>query len=116
MTLLRYAIAAVWLVFGLGFKVFNLMPRHRRIVARVLGERFAAPITICVGLGEAGIGVWMASGRELVACVALQTLAIVSMNTLELIKARDLLLSAPFMLVANVVLLTAGWFVALHPG
>ena len=114
MTLLRYAIAAVWLVFGLGFKVFNLMPRHREIVARVLGPKVAVPMTILIGFGEAAIGVWMASGQALVACLVLQTVAIVSMNALELIKARDLLLSAPLMIVANVLLLATGWLVALQ--
>lgn len=114
MTILRYAVAAVWLVFGLGFKVFNLMPRHREIVARVLGRSVAVPMTILIGFGEAAIGLWMASGQWLVACLVLQTVAIISMNVLELIKARDLLLSAPLMIGANLLLLATGWFIALQ--
>ena len=40
--------------------------------------------------------------------------SIVSMNVLELIKARDLLLSAPLMIGANLLLLATGWFIALQ--
>ena len=53
----RIAIGLVWIVFGLLFKVANLVPRHRRIVARVVGERFSGSIVFAVGLAEAGLGV-----------------------------------------------------------
>jgi uncharacterized membrane protein YhiD involved in acid resistance len=112
--LARFAVAAVWLVFGAGFKILNLMPRHQRIVGRVLGERHARPLTVLIGLGECAIGVWMASGRELVACAAVQTVAIVIMNALELRLVRDLLLSPRLMVAANALLLSLAWFAALH--
>lgn len=37
-TWLRLGIAGVWLVFGLLFKALGAVPRHRAIVARVVGE------------------------------------------------------------------------------
>jgi hypothetical protein len=55
----------------------------------------------------------MIVGRFLPLCVAIQTAALVSMNALELRRARDLLLSPVGMVGANVVLLSLGWYVAL---
>jgi DoxX-like family len=112
-TWLRVGIAIVWLVFGFVFKILNKLPRHREIVARVLGARWAAPVTILVGVGECGLGLWMLSGRFLVPCVALQTAAILTMNVLEIRRARDLLLTPWGMVAANTALLTAAWYVAL---
>jgi hypothetical protein len=112
-TWLRIGIAGVWLLFGLLFKALGALPRHRRIVARVVGPLAAGKVTLLVAFTEIGIGGWMLSGRGLVACAAAQTLLIVGMNTLELRYARDLLLSPVGMVCANAVFLSAGWYVAL---
>jgi hypothetical protein len=112
--MLRYGVALVWLAFGIGAKVLNLVPRHRAIVARVLGEGLAGPLIIAIGLAEALLGLWMASGFQTLACVALQTAAIVIMNTLEIWRARDLLLFPWKMVALNVCLLCAAWYVALR--
>jgi hypothetical protein len=106
-------IALVWLVFGLVFKALDVVPRHRKIVARVVGERLSRPVVLLVALGETSIGLWMLSGMFLPLCVALQTAVIATMNVLELRFARDLLLSPRLMLCANAVLLAVGWYVAL---
>lgn len=117
LTWLRLGIALVWLLFGLLFKALNALPRHRRIVARVVGEAHAAKILWLVALAEIGLGIWMLVGRQLVACMVAQTLLILTMNFLELRKARDLLLSPMAMVFANVVFLSLGWYVALaSPG
>jgi hypothetical protein len=113
LTWLRCAIALTWLVFGGVFKALGALPRHRRIVARVVGDERAGAVLRWVAAGEISIGLWMLYGRDLVPCVALQSAAIVVMNTLELRHARDLLLSPRLMLGANAGLLTAGWYVAL---
>jgi hypothetical protein len=112
-TWLRIGIAAVWLLFGLFFKALGALPRHRQIVACVVGSGAAGTVTWMVALTEIGIGGWMLVGRGLVGCAAAQTLLIVGMNTLELRYARDLLLSPVGMVCANAVFLSAGWYVAL---
>jgi hypothetical protein len=109
----RIAVAAVWLVFGLVFKAADVVPRHRAIVARVLGERWSRPVILAVAFGEATLGAWMLWGRALPICAAVQSVAIVTMNTLELRYARDLLLSPRLMLLANAALLSAAWYAAL---
>jgi hypothetical protein len=42
---ISYLIAAVWLINGLVCKVLNLVPRHREIVARILGDNHAPLFT-----------------------------------------------------------------------
>jgi hypothetical protein len=110
---LRVATAAVWLTFGLGFKVLGLVPRHRHIVATILGDVVAGPATFLIGAAEAGIGVWILTGAHPVLCAAAQTIAIASMNALELARARDLLLAPVAMVCANTAFLAVGWYCAV---
>lgn len=114
LTWLRIGIALVWLVFGLLFKALDVMPRHREIVGRVIGIRFARAVVLLVALGEICLGLWMLVGRWLWICVLVQTVALVAMNALEIWRARDLLLAPRAMLVANAVLLALGWYLALQ--
>jgi hypothetical protein len=116
LTWMRVGIAAVWLLFGLLFKALDAVPRHRRIVARVVGPERAALFLWLVALGEISLGLWMLAGRFLPACMACQTLLLATMNTLEIRHARDLLLSPFGMVGANVVFLSLGWYVALASG
>ena len=112
--LLRIVTAGVWLLFGLGFKVLHLVPRHDRIVADVLGEAMARPVTIAVGTAETLLAWWILSARWPRTCAAVQTLAIGAMNTLELTFAREHLLAPLPMVVANAVFLAAGWYLAVQ--
>jgi len=108
----RMLAAAVWIAFGLLFKVMGLVPRHRAIVAAVLGEGLAGPVTLAVGLGETALGLWILSGIRPRTCVAVQAAAIASMNGLELALAVDLLLAPLPMVVGNALFLGAGWWAA----
>lgn len=110
---IRIGTAAVWLVFGVVFKILDLVPRHRLIVASVLGEEMARPATLLIGLGEAALGLWILSGFRPRACAAFQTVALISMNALELQLARHLLLAPIAMVGANVVFLSLVWYGAL---
>lgn len=109
----RATTAAVWLLFGLLFKVCHLLPRHQAIVAAVLGPAWAAPLTIAIGCAEVGMGVWILSARAPRWCITAQTVAILTMNTLEVTYARPLLLTPVGMIAANALLLAAGWWLAL---
>jgi hypothetical protein len=109
----RILAATVWLVFGLGLKVLGFDPRHEQIVAAVVGEGIAGPVTLAVGLGETALACWILSGRFPIACACVQTGAIVSMNALEIAHARHILYSPALMLSANVAFLALVWWAAL---
>jgi hypothetical protein len=113
LTWLRLGVALVWFLFGLLFKALDAVPRHRQIVARVVGEARGGAVLWLVAITEIGLGGWMLVGRALPLCMAAQTAMIVLMNALELRHARDLLLSPIGMLCANAVFLSLGWYVAL---
>ena len=103
------AIGGVWVFHGLYSKLLNGIPRHREIVARVVGEEFATPVTKLVGIGEVFLGLWTWSSRARKACATTQTAALASMNTLEIARAKDVLISAPGMLLLNTALIAATW-------
>jgi hypothetical protein len=106
---LKWGIAAVWLTFGLVFKVLGLVPRHEAIVAAVVGDSLAPFATRTVGAAEVGVGLWVLSGRAPYPCAMVQTLLIVAMNAVELSRARDLLLAPSLMPLANTIFLAAVW-------
>jgi len=112
-TVLTVVTASIWLVFGLGFKVLGLVPRHRLIVTALLGEAAAGPVTVIIGAGETAVAVWILSGWYPRLCAAAQTVAIVTMNTLEIMFAKDLLLAPVLMVCANSIFLVAIWYRAL---
>src|SRR5688572_27833945 len=88
--LLTFVTASVWMVFGTWFKLLGMVPRHRLIIAAVVGEIAAGPITLVVGAAETALALWIISGVYPRICAAVQSLAIVTMNTFELIYARNL--------------------------
>ncbi len=108
-------IASVWVFHGLYSKLLDGIPRHAQIVARILGEDISHLVTIAVGISEILLGLWAWSGRYRTANATVQTVAIISMNTLEITFARDLLISAPGMLALNLVFLSVVWWWALSP-
>lgn len=106
-------IGGVWVFHGLWSKVLGQIPRHELIVARILGDAWAAPATLAIGLCEIAMGLWVFTGLFRRTCATVQTLALVAMNTLEILIARDLLISAPGMVALNLVFLSLVWLWAL---
>lgn len=111
--LLAALIGSVWVFHGLWSKVLGQIPRHELIVARILGDTWAAPATLAIGLCEIAIGLWVFTGLFRSTCATVQTLALVAMNTLEILLARELLISAPGMVALNLVFLSLVWRWAL---
>ncbi len=112
-TFVQVAIGAVWVFHGLYSKILDGIPRHRKIVARILGERFAVPATRIIGGFEIVLGLWVFTGFARPECAAVQTLAIMAMNTLEIALAGDLLISAFGMVLLNLGFLALIWQWAL---
>jgi len=91
-SVLNYLIAAVWIGFGLVCKVLGFAPRHRAIVARILGETHATLLTTIIGLAEIGMAIWILTGIAPRINAITQIAIIAAMNVLEFFLAPDLLL------------------------
>lgn len=111
-SILRGAIGTVWVFHGLWSKLLGGVPRHREIVGRVVGEEWADPVLLAVGVGEIVLGLWVWSGRRPWDCALVQTCGLAGMNALELLYARDLLLAPLPMVLANLLLVGAAWWLA----
>lgn len=72
------------------------MPRHQAIVARILGEDYARPLTLLIGLSEIVMAIWVLSRFQSKLSAALQIGLVLLMNILEFILVPDLLLWGPF--------------------
>ena len=92
--LINILVALVWLVNGLFCKVFNLVPRHKEIVSRILHleDNSAKNFTLLIGICEVLMAVWILSRLFHKLNAIVQILVIISMNLLEFILAPDLLL------------------------
>jgi uncharacterized membrane protein YphA (DoxX/SURF4 family) len=112
---LTILIGSVWVFHGLFSKVSNGIPRHRQIVGRILGEGIADRATLAIGILEVLLGLWIFSGLRRRACALVQTLALVSMNLLEILLARDLLISAACMVALNLGFIALIWYWAVFP-
>ena len=103
-------IGSVWVFHGLFSKLSNGIPRHRLIVGRILGEGIADWATLVIGILEISLGLWIFSGPWRRPCALVQTLALVSMNFLEILLARDLLISAAGMVALNLGFIALIWY------
>jgi hypothetical protein len=82
----------IWLANGLICKVLDLVPRHRQIVAEIIGEEYAGLFTIAIGIAEILMAVWVVSKIRTRFNAIVQIIVIAVMNTLEFILVPDLLL------------------------
>lgn len=105
----QIVIGSVWIFHGLYSKILNGIPRHRLIVGKILGTAHAVMFTKAIGLLELLLGLWVFTGWQPVGCAAVQTAAIVAMNSLEIFLARELLISAIGMVILNLGFLSLVW-------
>lgn len=90
--LLNIGIAAVWGINGLVCKVLHVVPRHEAIVARILGPAHSGIITTIIGALELLMAAWILSRIKPRLNTIVQVAVIACMNTIEFLKAPDLLL------------------------
>jgi DoxX-like family len=89
---IRFFIASVWVINGLFCKVLNLVPRHERIVARILGPTHAHLFTVLIGVAETAMAIWVMSGIYPRLNARVQIGVVAAMNALEFFLVPDLLL------------------------
>jgi len=82
----------VWFVNGLLCKVLDLVPRHREIVGRILGEDHALALTRLIGVSEILMAVWILSQWKWRWAATAQIIAVLTMNIIEFCLVPDLLL------------------------
>lgn len=109
-------IASVWIFHGLYSKILNGIPRHKMIVGEILGDTVAGVAVIVIGVLEILLGCWVLSGLRRRLNATVQTLALVSMNTLEILLAREFLISAGGMVFLNLCFITLIWWWATRRG
>ncbi|MBX2907309.1 MAG: hypothetical protein KF744_14790 [Taibaiella sp.] len=102
--IIRLLVAGIWLTNGIYCKLLMQVPRHRDIVARILGADHADVITRLIGLSEVFMAIWVLSRIRAGLCAVSQVVIIIAMNLLEFTLARDLLLFGPVNLVLACVL------------
>ena len=107
--IIQIVIGSVWVFHGLYSKILNGIPRHRLIVGKILGAANAGIATKTIGLLEVLVGLWAFTGWQPVGCAVVQTTAIVAMNTLEILLAGELLISAAGMVILNLGFLSLVW-------
>jgi Uncharacterized conserved protein (COG2071)/DoxX-like family len=110
----RPFVASVWLVHGLYNKLLGGSPRHLAIVQSVPGLAGVTGMRVLavVGLFEVALAIWILSGWARRRCATTQTVALLSMNVVELTFARHLLLWPAGLLPINALFLTAAWIAA----
>jgi hypothetical protein len=108
--LAQIGIALVWVFHGLYSKILNGIPRHRLIVGRILGTERAEIATKTIGLMELLLGGWVITGWHPAWCASVQTAALIAMNSLEILLARELLISAIGMIALNLGFLSLVWW------
>jgi hypothetical protein len=106
-------VASVWVGFGLFCKVLHLVPRHQEIVASILGESYADPITRMIGVSEVLMALWILSGLKKRLNAVAQIALVGTMNVIEAVVASEILLwgklNALFALVFIGVIYTNEW-------
>lgn len=96
---LNYFIAIVWIANGLFCKILNLVPRHQKIVAKILDNQYAPFLTLSIGIAETGMAIWILSGIWSRLNALVQIIIIAAMNVLEFILVPDLLLWGKFNII-----------------
>ena len=112
----RLLFTAVWLVNGVWCKILDGVPRHREIVARILGEEHSLLLTRMIGMGEVVMAAWILSGIRWKWSCAAQIAAVLAMNIIEFIVAPEMLLFGRFnSLVALAYISLVAW-AGFRPG
>ena len=91
-TIVTYFIAAIWFINGFFCKVLNLVPRHKQIVARILGSRHSFILTKVIGTFEILLSIWVLTGIKIKFRAVVQIIIVAIMNSIEFFLAPDLLL------------------------
>lgn len=100
----KYFIAGVWILNGLVFKIFDLIPRHKAIVSELLSQEWADSLIVLIGTGETILGILILLNWKPKFLAIVQVILILSMNLIEFFFIQELLLFGPLNLLFSVLL------------
>ena len=89
---MTFLISTVWLANGLFCKVFNFVPRHEQIIARILDDDYSRTLTILIGFSEVVMAIWVFTKFKTKFNAITQMTVVATMNIVEFILVPDLLL------------------------
>ena len=89
---INHFVAMAWFVNGFFCKVLNWVPRHQKIVERIMNIENARSLTLFIGFAEIGMAIWIISSIYSRLNAVIQISIIATMNILEFFIAPDLLL------------------------
>lgn len=111
---INIAIASIWFINGLFFKVLNLVPRHEQIVANILSKNYSRPLIITIGCLEIAMAFWILSNKYSKLNAFAQIVIIASMNILEFILVPELLLWGKFNALFACILIIVIYYNQFH--
>lgn len=100
---------AVWFASGFFCKVLDMVPRHRQIVGRFLGDEHALLMTRTIGFFEIMMVVWILSRLFPRVCATSQILLVITMNVMEVVWTADLLLFGRWNLIPGSLFILVVW-------
>ena len=111
LTVMRAAVAAVWLYEGLWNKVFGRAQREAQVVAAVprLGPLFGAAFLKVLGVTEVLLAVWVMTGILPGVCAVVQALLLIVLNVNGLLWARHIIHDPAGMVIKNIAFLVLVW-------
>lgn len=107
----RIAVASVWIYQGLWCKLLGHAPHHQKIAETTpfLNASVAHRLLVALGVLECALGAWAFSGIWAREAAVVQTVLLISMNTVALIRAGNLISDPAGMLLQNCVFLILAW-------
>ena len=110
-TLIRVAVAAVWLYQGLWCKLLGGAGLQAEIVGSVpwLGAAGAHGLLLAIGAAECALAFWTLSGLRLREAAVAQTLMLAVMNGAGLLWASRLIADPAAMLLQNFAFVLLAW-------
>ncbi|HXK24455.1 MAG TPA: DoxX-like family protein [Myxococcota bacterium] len=113
-SLIRSAVAAVWLYEGVWCKLLGREPGQLEVVEAVpcLGPRIGKLFLRTLGAVETALGVWVLIGAAPLLCAAVQTVLLVMLNANGLLWARHVIHDPGGMVVKNIAFLVLAWVAA----
>jgi len=113
-TLIRIAVAQVWLYQGLWSKLLGHQARHAAIVARIprINEANAHATLLAIGCLECLLAGWILSGRRAREAAFVQTAVLVMMNGGGLLWAGPIIPDPVGMILQNFSFILLAWVAA----